>query len=436
MYIPTSEIVYPDLHADNLGFVFEWKGHLLRGIYHDSKSMALNYFDSGFIDRICGENLFPKTWISAYENDRFAFIIEHERITPVIDSTEWNYSMLYQAAKIVLKIAKIASEYGYNMIDCHSSNVLFSGTKPYYVDLGSFVPNKEGCSGWRPYQSFLRSYLHLIELWADGADQVVKRMLSPGIELNDKDYFLYKNRIFRNHPALLYRVLVLREKFLYLSTSTSYDIDERHNKILTIAKRVVNSLKMLPNQRISRIQRKLYKYSPSVNYIFCGEGENYPVEPMRELLSAVGGVVIFNNQYKSLYSRLLEMNSILSIVSVQEEQNLSEAEYCYTYNNDLPVTSSFYKLFNGGFYIRKQDPADRLKQDVALIPMMQIGEGDHHNAMVYISEVMRYSKKGIIILGMPKEHDKGISPLKDYAFNKLQCDDTHIQLYVVFDKDI
>ena len=41
--IPSEEIKFPDLHLDTLGFTFTWKGHFLRGIYHESIELAKTF---------------------------------------------------------------------------------------------------------------------------------------------------------------------------------------------------------------------------------------------------------------------------------------------------------------------------------------------------------------------------------------------------------
>ena len=80
--IPSNEIQQPKLHADTLGFTFVWNGHFLRGIFSEAITRAKSYFESGFIKEVTEKGLFPKTWISDFENEQFGMIIEHEMITP------------------------------------------------------------------------------------------------------------------------------------------------------------------------------------------------------------------------------------------------------------------------------------------------------------------------------------------------------------------
>ncbi|MBO4417857.1 MAG: hypothetical protein J5801_07060, partial [Bacteroidales bacterium] len=82
--IPSEEIKFPDLHLDTLGFTFTWKGHFLRGIYHESVELAKSYFETGFIDEVVSKGLFPRTWVSEFENEQFGIILEHEMLSPVL----------------------------------------------------------------------------------------------------------------------------------------------------------------------------------------------------------------------------------------------------------------------------------------------------------------------------------------------------------------
>ena len=106
IYIPTSEIKQPQLHADTLGFTFVWKGHFLRGIYPQSEALAKSYFKTGFLDEVVSHGYFPKTWISEYENELFCMILEHELIQPILFATEWNSAMLKDAALMVIDLAE------------------------------------------------------------------------------------------------------------------------------------------------------------------------------------------------------------------------------------------------------------------------------------------------------------------------------------------
>ena len=164
MYIPSKEITKPSFHADALGYVFVWKGHLLRGIYPESVVQAKEYFETGFIDDVVSSGIFPKTWVSEFENEQFGMIIEHEMIEPLTYATDWNFQMLKDAALMVLQIAQIGWKYGYDMIDCHKLNVMFHNNRPVYVDLGSFVKAQKGASGWRPFASFLQSYYYILDI--------------------------------------------------------------------------------------------------------------------------------------------------------------------------------------------------------------------------------------------------------------------------------
>lgn len=253
IYIPSSEIEKPGLHGDEIGFTFVWKGHFLRGIYSESIMLVKSYFESGFINEVVEKKLFPKTWITDFENEQFGMIIEHELITPVVYATEWNSAMLKDAAVMVLDIAEVGWKYGYNMIDCHKMNVLFKNNRPIYVDLGSFIPRKEKCTGWLPYKTFYESYIYILDLWTRGCPQIAKRMMSPGVCLKSEDYLAWKNPLYRNFTVLLRVRLTLWEGINRLALMAQYKggIIKRSLKYLS------NTLKPSICQHISQIERKV-----------------------------------------------------------------------------------------------------------------------------------------------------------------------------------
>ena len=87
--INISEIKYNSRSGfDKIGYIFEWKERLFRGIYKESTKHVLKLFDTGLIDKLVKEELIPKTSITKYVTDDFPLIIEHEYIKPLTYSFE------------------------------------------------------------------------------------------------------------------------------------------------------------------------------------------------------------------------------------------------------------------------------------------------------------------------------------------------------------
>ena len=173
--IPIREIEFNTYSSfDDVGRVFSWRDRLFRAIRPHKVSHIKKLFESGLIASLVNENLFPKSWITDYSIEGFPLIVEHERVSPVTFSYEWSFSMLKEAALTVLKTNLIAQKYGYQLKDCHGSNILFNKLLPVFIDLGSFVPlNKD--LGWTAYEEFVRFYYYPLRIWSSG-DSYVGRM--------------------------------------------------------------------------------------------------------------------------------------------------------------------------------------------------------------------------------------------------------------------
>lgn len=415
IHIPSSEIKHPNgYHSDSLGFTFRWKGHFLRGILPESADFARRYFDSGFVDEICGKGMFPKTWISDFENEEFAFIIEHEMMTPLLYATDWNFSMLRDASALVLEIAKTAKKYGYNMIDCHKLNVMFKYGRPMYVDLGSFIPYEEGSSAWRPYLSFLRSYYYILDIWHKGAGQIAKRSMTPGVEFNLRDYHLFKNPLWRMCPGMMERIYDLRGTLHAFATTSLENIRNKsrnrsnlYKRVALSAKKIINLLKPVKSQRqcsLDRMRCRIQRMTLSPKAPVA-DSQTFN-EEIAQIINKGGNLhsaTIFECNSPTLLSHVLENTTIESMIAVHENEYISESIYKAVNERQLAVTCTYYQISEGGLLIRGRYPEDRFKSDVAiaLTYKPQPGLRGVHSSLWFIHERMLYSSQGKVIFMIP-----------------------------------
>ena len=416
IYIPTEEIKQPQLHADTLGFTFVWNGHFLRGIYQDSEQLAKSYFDSGFLNEVMSRGLFPKTWVSEFHNEQFAMILEHEMIGPVLYATEWNSAMLKDAALMVLDIAEIGWRYGYNMVDCHKLNVMFHNNRPLYVDLGSFVPRKKGCTGWKPYGNFLESYTYILDMWTSGCKQIAKRMMSPGVVLHSEDYWVWKRPIYRVCPKWMGRVQQIKKLFNALAISEAIEA----NRIKNVAKVMVNIFKPTLSQHFNRLRKGVNRMK--INYTPCVE--NIPIQisdfilPLRSLTCI--------NVSNPLLLDTLQMH-IQSIVSLNENDSSSNAEYLMSKN----IVSLSYSLMNGGILVRGKFPETRFQSEAVLAYCTDKYHGQFalHNILVYLEACMNYSITGKMYVLLSKPHKEMVDMLSEkWNVKRVSEDETLIEV--------
>jgi hypothetical protein len=87
-----------------------------------------------------------------------AAVLHHERIPFVTYPFEWSFSMLREAALLHLEILIEAIKVGTILKDASPYNVQFVGSRPVFIDVGSFVPHVAG-EPWAGYQQFCEMML-------------------------------------------------------------------------------------------------------------------------------------------------------------------------------------------------------------------------------------------------------------------------------------
>lgn len=408
--IPTGEIKQPSYHADDLGFVFKWHGHLLRGIYPNAVDQAKGYFESGFLEEIVQKGLFPKTWISDFNNEQFGLIIEHELIEPVTYATEWNFQMLKDAAMLLLDIALIGRKYGYDMIDCHKLNVMFYHNSPLYVDLGSFVPAKKGAKGWKPFSSFSQSYFYILDVWSHGASQLAKRMMAPHVEMNEQDYLVYKSWLCRVCPPILNARIMVRKRLCELANMSDEQTEIYTKKVgplggvlANYSRIIVKAFRLAPSQHLERYKRRVCKMSLGAVPVMVEDLENTDtalIETLQKQFSEIQTATVINAPNGSIYGDIIKKSSISSIVSIQENESKARQEYLYYQQKDFNICCVNVILSGGGILVRDKFPEDRLSSELVILPGYEVPKGSFgvHNALVELESLLIYSKLKKIVM--------------------------------------
>jgi hypothetical protein len=88
-----------------------------------------------------------------------AAVLRHERIQFISYPYEWTFSMLKDAALLQLDLLLAALERDLVLKDATPYNVQFKGSRPVFVDVGSFERLREG-EPWIGYRQFCMLYLY------------------------------------------------------------------------------------------------------------------------------------------------------------------------------------------------------------------------------------------------------------------------------------
>ncbi len=176
--IPKNEINIHSLsNEDDVGNVFEWNGRIFRGIRKKYVDDIRNLIDSGLLDELKKNNLFPKTTITDLELNGYEMVLEHEKIPLTSYVYEWSFTMLKDAAINAIRVNIIADKFGYQTKDCHPYNFIFSNNNPVYIDLGSFFL-KPKTKNWLPLSEFMQFYFYPLKLWKNGNEAMIRSFFS------------------------------------------------------------------------------------------------------------------------------------------------------------------------------------------------------------------------------------------------------------------
>ena len=96
--------------------------------------------------------------MDAVSDEGWTAAVEHEAIGFSTWPYEWPFSMLKDAALLQLDLLTAAVENGWILKDATPYNIQWSGTRPVFIDIPSFVP-RENDEYWEGYRQFCSMYL-------------------------------------------------------------------------------------------------------------------------------------------------------------------------------------------------------------------------------------------------------------------------------------
>ncbi|KPK38503.1 MAG: hypothetical protein AMJ78_09890 [Omnitrophica WOR_2 bacterium SM23_29] len=222
--IPLKEIVTSESsYVDPNGFVFFYRGEVLRAINPQMEEFYRSLFKRGVIDKLIRNNGLIESEISDYAISELGckMVIRHRPIKYVSYCVEWSPSMFKDAALAILDLNTALLEDNCMLQDAYPWNVLFDSSKPVFIDFASIVPANDILI-WPAYQQFLNFFMFPLELMDMGKGKVARASLFDHINgVTQKDYI--KNLSFGyclRHPisSSLTRILDTLENRLGASS--------------------------------------------------------------------------------------------------------------------------------------------------------------------------------------------------------------------------
>lgn len=157
---------------DRSARIFHSNGEVFRTLSSESYDTWCHVSRESFFKRLMSSGrivhtreLTPEEAASFEAPDSTAAILQHERIPFVSYPYEWSFGMLRQAALLHLEILTETLNSGFILKDASPYNVQFCGTRPVFIDVGSFVAMAPD-EPWAAYRQFCELMLFPLLLQA------------------------------------------------------------------------------------------------------------------------------------------------------------------------------------------------------------------------------------------------------------------------------
>jgi SAM-dependent methyltransferase len=273
MKIPLSAInKNKSSYVDPNGFVFEYEDRLYRSLNQAYAPLYDSLAGSGLIDRLVGEfNLVPTRHTDIeLESLDSACVLEHERIRPMTYCVEWPPAMLREAALTTLELLLVLLENDLSLQDAYPWNIVFSGTRPVFIDLTSIVEVDDQYI-WPAFSQYQAFFSRPLELAANGKGNIARSLLYNNISgISARDY--YRNLSFLkklSKPGLALGVLFdnIAQQRGSLKTQVKHAVKSSMRYVSKeVRLRFVNSLK-------NRIQALTFAKIEDIWSVYCRDIE-------------------------------------------------------------------------------------------------------------------------------------------------------------------
>jgi hypothetical protein len=134
-----------------------------------------------------------------------AAVLEHPRLPFIAYPYEWTFAMLKDAALLTLRLLHETAADGVSLKDATPYNVQFRGTRPVFIDVGSFEPATES-DPWFGRQQFYQLFLYplMLQAYARADFQPWLRGSLEGITAPELDGILAGARARRRRGRLVH----------------------------------------------------------------------------------------------------------------------------------------------------------------------------------------------------------------------------------------
>jgi len=409
-------------NIDDVGTVYFQDGIVLRGINEDKVFDVMEILESGLIDELVANKLFPKTVISDRKIDGYKLVLEHEKVENITYPYEWSPEMLRKAGLVLLKVNSIANKYGFEVKDAHPFNIVFKFNQPIFVDFGSFA-KKEDFRFWVAYERFNSAFIMPLKLYGLGCPTLFKNLFYvSGKGIPSVEFYILMMpilRLFKHHH--LEKMFFLISQFNNCNKNVLKKFGEKTSskfkffliKVIFLLKPFLlrdlcfNSLKRkLINIRLDRYQSVWGTYHQRVG-MYNEQGEIQLSQRMQNIIDIIKSLDIDSvtelaGNQGVLSKKISTIPKIKSVVCSDYDEKAIDilVRNLVDSYKVTPVLLDFMRdPISGKGYL----PSQRLASDlvIALAVTHHLILSQSYNIESILSAINKYGRKYILIEFMP-----------------------------------
>lgn len=152
----------PGSFRDPTSRVYLDQDRVVRGLSDESAAELRKITDMAWYQRaVSGGAIVDTTWLDVDPGvgGEWSAYVEHPRIPFISYPYEWPFEMLRDAARLQIELLLAGLDEGVMSKDASPYNVQFIGSRPTFIDVGSFELQREG-EPWYGYRQFCQLFLY------------------------------------------------------------------------------------------------------------------------------------------------------------------------------------------------------------------------------------------------------------------------------------
>jgi hypothetical protein len=417
--------------VDDFGRVFFSAGKVYRAIENNKKEYCLSLLKSDLFKELSEKGMVPFTKISDFKLEEYDLILEHEKLLETIPY-EWTFSMLKDAAIAICEINVICNKYGFELKDAHVYNILFRGTQPVLIDIGSISPKTSPGNSWNAYEDYLGSFMIPLLFWSENKFYIAHKLL----ESIDHAIMTIPNQSLKDSGLLELLELTKVPYQFKVRSKRIFSTDNKSDILSYIDQKTTAAVKRILKRNI-----KVFSYEGGLDKL-KRLSEVFPYKESRNLLNTLP-VPTIKSRWQNYHQDYFENNindytqrfkSILRIINGLKEihtiidlagnegffsnilyneincQRLIIADYdenaidaAYSRFKRLDASNVYTLLLNFMYTTNQEGTAERLKSDLVLAFAVchHLVLTSNYSLNAIFERLVLYSKKYVMVEFMP-----------------------------------